>query len=314
MTIYKKHNNSPIDIILNTNLNKILMYYSNEKKNNNTILITINYDNTMRRLMEITDYFMLSTRMKCKLETNEFSPYELFTNAYNKKIKLNYGDIKHMLKNNSCTLLDFTRIIYLLNKLLPNNQNIKYLDCSAGWGDRILASLLYGVSEYRGYDPNILLKKGHSELKNYVFNNNLNGFYQKNNKKSNIKNFKIIYKPFEISYKDEDNLQNYFDICISSPPFFIFEIYSNMETQSVSKNSTVNDWVNNFLYPSFIKILKMLKPNGYICWYLEDKPEYLFMDEFLNFTKTLQCIYNGKIGFKFDDANETRFFNIWQKV
>lgn len=41
------------------------------------------------------------------------------------------------MKKNNCTLLDFMRIIYLLNTFYPNKNDIKYLDYYAGWCDRL---------------------------------------------------------------------------------------------------------------------------------------------------------------------------------
>ena len=312
LKIYKKNTRTPKEVIKDISWDYIKEFYKNKKINEDTTTITIHYNKKINELKAITNYFILPARMKCKLETSKYSPYDLFIEEYKKNSDMNKYDIKRIMKNNNCTLLDFTRIMYLLNTFYPNKNDIKYLDCCAGWGDRLLASLLYGVSEYRGYDPNLNLQNGHNELKNYIFNNKLAGYYGKN-KMLKKKNFKIVYDPFEINYADENMLLNHYDICISSPPFFIFEIYSDKETQSTATNDTVEKWLSNFIYPSFKKILTMLKSKGYICWYLEDKPEYNFMDEFINFTKSLDCKYIGKTGFVYDDAIEIRYFNIWQK-
>jgi hypothetical protein len=61
--------------------------------------------------------------------------------------------------------------------------------------------------------------------------------------------------------------------------------------------------------------MKFLKPSGYLCWYIEDRPEYKFLD---NFFKTIDelniCKYIRKIGYKYDDDDKVRYFYIWQKT
>jgi hypothetical protein len=68
--------------------------------------------------------------------------------------------------------------------------------------------------------------------------------------------------PFEIDYKDESHMYNQYDICVSSPPFFTYEIYSTESTQSTSTYKTSDDWLYKFLIPSFKKIMKFLKPSN----------------------------------------------------
>jgi hypothetical protein len=248
--------------------------------------------------------------MKCLLEDQKYTPYEMYLRE---RKQMDFYKLKSILKK-SCTLLNFTRIIYILNFLFPNKSDIKYIDSSAGWGDRLIAALLYGVSEYRGYDPNSLMTKNYSEIINYFEKNKLFGYYGKN-KRFDKDKYSVVTKPFEFNYDNEIN--DYFDICISSPPFFTFEKYSDEETQSIYSDKKVVDistWLDKFLYPSFRKLLRLIKINGFICWYIEDKPGYKFIDEFINYAKKLNCIYYGKIGFGFDDVDVIRYFLVFRKV
>jgi hypothetical protein len=77
---------------------------------------------------------------------------------------------------------------------------------------------------------------------------------------------------------------------------------------------TSDDWLYKFLIPSFKKIIKILKPSGYLCWYIEDKEEYKFLDKFFEEINQMNiCKYVKKIGYKYDDDNTVRYFYVWQK-
>lgn len=322
LALYAKYYLSPKKTIENFSLKDITNYYSNIKKytlDKQTIIdIKIKYDSNFEKLASITNYFVLPVRMKCLVEGQKYTPYELYLQEKENGSNISRYQLKKILKK-SCTLLNFTRIIYILNLLCPNNKNIKYIDSSSGWGDRLIGALMYGVSEYRGYDPNTALISNYHNIKKYFNKNNLCGKYRKSFDKTNfdIEKFSVIPKPFEIDYDDEKELINYFDICISSPPFFTFEKYSDEDTQSIysdGKVTSVTSWLEGFLYPSFKKLLKLIKSEGYICWYIEDKPEYKFIDIFINYCKKLECSFYGKIGFGYDDANEIRYFLVFKKL
>jgi hypothetical protein len=226
-----------------------------------------------------------------------------------------------MRKTLNCSLLHFRRLIHILKEIISSNtsniKDFKYLDCSAGWGDRMIASMLLGIPTYTAYDPNTCLKQGHNEIINY-FKNDLFGYYSKNGDSqltSRYKKYEVICRPFEIDYPSiENSMYNEYDICVSSPPFFTYEIYSTESTQSTSTYKTSDDWLYKFLIPSFKKIMKFLKPSGYLCWYIEDKEEYKFLDKFFNEVNLLGiCEYKKKIGYKYDDDSSIRYFYVWQK-
>lgn len=277
------------------------------KEQNNIIYIDNKKD---RYLYDVTDYFIFYARIKCNYLDN-LSPYKV----YEQKIlnrTMTDADIRNIYKMPACTLLPFNRIILILKELLPDCDDIKYIDCSAGWGDRLIAAFLYGVTEYVAYDPNKLLKKGHDDIiKYFEVNDNLFSYFNPT-KKNTKRNYKINYKGFETEYKKK--YINYFDICISSPPFFIKEIYSLDKTQSHIKYNTISKWLNDFLYNSFLKIIDYLKPGGYLCWYIEDSENINYVNKFLFKTSKLKSIqYINYIGFTFDNINIRKFY-IWKKL
>lgn len=232
--------------------------------------------------------------------------------------------IMQMQKEPNCSLLHFNRVILLYSELFGDHKDIKSLDSSAGWGDRLIAAILYGCSEYVAYDPNKKLIEGHNDIINYFSKHNLYGYYSPNECiKKNISS-KIWYSNFESSYPHEYAYINYFDICISSPPFFQKEIYSYNKGQSIISYPNVSAWLENFLIPSFIKVLTFLKKGGYLCWYIEDMRECTFVAQFLEKISQLTiCKKINKIGFDYKSTNpiltkryqtKERYFHVWQKL
>ena len=322
LEIYRELNPIPKQVIKQFTINDILKYRKIIISPDN-IIYEESYDRKIRDLSNITDYFIFPCRMKCLVETsiNKVTPYDIYIKELEKNTIIPQQTKRDLLyrmkKIPHCTLLHFRRLIHILKEMMPNNSSdIKYLDCSAGWGDRLLAAMLLGISTYTAYDPNTCLKQGHQEII-YYFKDDLFGYYNRDSqskKKSTYKKYQVIYKPFENDYEDESQMYNQYDICVSSPPFFTYEIYSTESTQSSSMYETSDDWLYKFLIPSFKKIIKILKPLGYLCWYIEDKEEYKFLDKFFEEINQMNiCKYVKKIGYKYDDDNTVRYFYVWQK-
>jgi len=122
----------------------------------------------------------------------------------------------------------------------------KVLDMSSGWGDRLVGS--YEI-EYRGFDPNLVLKDKYDKIINT---------YGLNARVENI--------PFEDSVLED----NYYDIMFSSPPYFNRETYSTDMTQSSIRYKNIDEWINLFLYKSIDKIYHALKSRGILAINISD--------------------------------------------
>ena len=184
-----------------------------------------------------------------------------------------------------------------------NSKDI--LDFSSGWGDRLLAALIYSninkdFKLYQAADPNPDLQKKYNQM--------IKSF----NKTK--RNFKIIQDGFEyIDIKDND-----FDICLTSPPFFDMEEYSNDKHDSLTQYNTFEKWYNNFLLVSIKKSIEHIKQDGYLILYIE------LFDKIYNSNKMINDITNNfKIEFKgafyyLDNSNKNnlkpRPFYIWKKI
>jgi hypothetical protein len=256
--IYLKRN--PLNKRLNNFQNRLIIFKEDYDLNKN--------------LYNITDYFSQSCRVKCinNLKT-DLSPLEYFqknkdtifnnnkytNNKYtNNKYEeyVNYEDIKEYLykKAPQCTNFNTTVVISILKFLKPK----RYLDPSAGWGDRLIGAIAYGCS-YTGIDPSNCM---------YPIYNNIIKTLTPYSKSNNTNEYNIIKGGFE----DENTIikSNYYDLVFTSPPFFDFEIYENDKKQSVEKFNTLEKWLNGFLYPMILKSYKALVIKGYFGLYISD--------------------------------------------
>ena len=210
----------------------------------------------------ITDFFQEQQRLKARRQDQAKSPLETWYNkefqlqflpkVLNEKGKLDTENLREAFYNEikEATLFKPSLVVSVIKTF----EAKKMLDFSAGWGDRLIGGIAADLKEYQAYDPNTNLKKGHQEMiKRYV----------PIDKRSN---FKIDYIPFE-----QANLpDNYFDLVFTSPPFFDFEIYTDLPGQSTLTYVNVNDWIVNFLFKSMQKSYNALKDQGYMVIHITD--------------------------------------------
>src|SRR5690606_6766490 len=114
-----------------------------------------------------------------------------------------------------------------------------WLDISAGWGDRLIASIVRGV-RYVGVDPYVELHEGYKEIISTLAPKNMQHRYT------------MICDGFENDYfigHEEER----FDLVGTCPPFFDLEWYSNSPNDSIRRYPTQAEWTGKFLIPSIRK-------------------------------------------------------------
>jgi hypothetical protein len=156
-----------------------------------------------------------------------------------------------------CNTFNVTFCLSIINTLV--GPNAKILDPSSGWGDRLIASIASKAEIYHGFDPNKNLQKGYKNIvktfKKYIIDNN----------KNKTNNFTITSIPFEEAILSD----NYYDIALTSPPYFDLEKYGTDANQSINKYPTYEDWLT-FYKQYILKMIQAVKSNGYIVIYIED--------------------------------------------
>ncbi len=195
-----------------------------------------------------------------------------------------------------------------LNKL--DCSKMKILDFSAGWGDRLIASMACNVAAYVGCDPNQELVAPHNAIKkrftNHVDHPNA---------------FTIIPKPFEDvseqELRDAAGCQDEspFDVIFTSPPFFNFELYCGDNNQSSKRYPEEREWLVHFLFYSLCKSWHLLKIDGRMAIHLTNiykqqvcLPMLLFMDSFVE-----GSVYHGIVGNISDLSKRVRPCWLWSK-
>jgi hypothetical protein len=128
-----------------------------------------------------------------------------------------------------------------------------WLDISAGWGDRLIAAMVLGM-KYLGYDPNVNLRQGHSDMIRMF---------------GDSEQHQVLYRPFETSTPDHD--PGLADVVFSSPPYFTVEEYVPRQSgQSIVSYPTFDQWMVKFIFASLINAWRRLKVGGYLILHLGD--------------------------------------------
>lgn len=130
---------------------------------------------------------------------------------------------------------------------------IKILDTSAGWGDRMIAAIACGdaVSEYHGYDPSPELEPRYREI---------------------IDRLDIDRKctVTRAMFEEAKIPKGYYDLAMTSPPYYNLEIYSDDKDQSTSRYKTYKDWLKYFYTPYLLNMRYGVKAGGTIIIYVSD--------------------------------------------
>jgi len=258
-------------------------------------LIELDYKDNYE-LNQIADYFTEYCRIKCK--TGNITPYDFFMKD-NTKIDNIQQYRKFIYKNcNQCTNFNITVSLNILNIFKPK----KWLDISAGWGDRLVSAIAYKDLElYVATDPNECLHPYYKKIIETLDRNNTN-------------KYKLIKNGF-----NEAEIDNKFDLVFSSPPFFTIEEYSNSEEDSITKFNTLDKWIDGFLYPMMERSYEKLENNGHLVLYIEDRDEIPYIDKMFKYAEKIGFINVGSIYYYYPNEDtkyqkKPREFFVWKKT
>ena len=240
--------------------------YIESKKPNNIYMINVDFDRD-ERLLRITDYFTEDCRVICNF-ADFISPYEYFRLNRESIIKSvgeepTYQEIDQRLTSKKyggpkqCSLFNTIVCTSVLKYFKPK----RWLDPSAGWGDRLISAINYGECEYRATDPNECLHPKYKEIIDTLADEKfIEDEFGKRPK----------YRISKEGFEEAEIEANFYDLVFTSPPFFDLEKYSNAPTQSNVKFTQFEAWMNGFMYPLLIKSVAALKKNGHLCLYVND--------------------------------------------
>ena len=195
-------------------------------------------------LNKLTDYYTEYARVRARFGTFQ-SPYEYYLKNKNRLYGGVYNKREYIYRNTKeANQFKITTTMYIIDYFNCK----KMLDFTAGWGDRLFGAVIKDI-EYVGIDPNIELQPGHNE--------NINTFGDPNKQ--------IIHYNYAENF-DFSTLDNDYDVCFTSPPFFDVEIYSN----NINLETNFRLWLHNFLFDVITKSWSKIRLNGHLCLHIGD--------------------------------------------
>lgn len=217
--------------------------------------------NTYDDIDWITDYFIEESRMKCRRSRKKYSPHdawyqydEYLTNALNLLLRnhtdMTYETLREALYKDRFITEEcghekpsFIKLLFL--KLGITSES-KIFDGSAGWGDRMIASLAIGCT-YLGVDPNTDSQSGFKKMVSVLRPDS---------------NCQVL--PEAMPSAKLPTWATDFDLVFLSPPSFDSEVYSEDEGQSIKMFKDKNDWFENFMFKTLDRCWSLLKKGGFL--------------------------------------------------
>lgn len=212
----------------------------------------------------ITDYFQERARLSARKKKSNLSPLQWWAKpgnvrhltqkvlATNPRGLLAYGLREAVFESvGECTQFKVT----LVKEVIETLKGTRFLDISAGWGDRLVGAIgTPSIQRYVATDPNTDLKAGHDEIKRTLA-------------PGREDNFTVIYEPFQTAQLPPGET---FDLVFTSPPYFDFEIYTQLPGQSVADYPKFDAWFVHFLLVSLYKAWGVLDIGGHLAIHITD--------------------------------------------
>lgn len=306
----------PCTEIIDEELKQSIFKYRNSETGKLEYLTVHTLPTDYNNMDKITDYFCEPIRTKAIVKSENISSYDYFIKHEPELIdelktngsKLTNYNMRELLfkKVKEATLFKVSTAKAILEILASRKENFnisdfKWLDISAGWGDRLITAIASNVKKYVAFDPNVELKQCHDRAIETLAS------------KSDASKFKIIYEPFE---KGILNINEKFNLVFTSPPFFDFEIYTNdTDNQSIQKYPQFNKWLESFLFKSLFEAWERLEDNGFMAIYIMDIGNYSIVEPMYNYVenKLKNSVYIGLISLVSKEKIPKPVW-IWQKV
>lgn len=152
-----------------------------------------------------------------------------------------------------CGLWSPVLAMHLIMDYRPNQKPIKILDPSSGWGDRLIAAIMAGdaVSEYHGYDPSKEMAPRYQEIIDRL---------------DIEKKCQVTRVKFELA----EIKKGYYDLAMTSPPYYDLEIYSLDDDQSTSEYKSYREWLKFFYTRYLLNMRYGVRKGGTMIVYVSD--------------------------------------------
>jgi hypothetical protein len=274
----------------------------------------------------MTDYFTEEWRIQAKFHGSQQSPLEYFEKKQKQKKSISSSsatttiatlisplDLREQMFREAKFCNNFRITIAL--SLIDFFHVESWLDISAGWGDRLIASIARKI-QYVGIDPYISLHEGYKKIIDTLSSNNSSSSYT------------LIADAFEDVSNELFPIQE-FDMVGTCPPFFNLEVYSSSPKDSLVRYPTEEAWTKHFLMPSIQKAIRFVKPGKFFVLYLEESVGTSYIEklkEYLGHSigmkgpneETEMMTFIGDLHYYYPENNSRkkkkfRRIHVWQK-
>lgn len=254
--------------------------------------------NESAELNSVTDYFSEQCRIHCKFMGLP-TPAEFWMSNYRSLMQMQKRMSQRMseVMYRSVRMCNNFRVSVAITILRMFGAK-RWLDISAGWGDRLLAALLTeSVEFYCGVDPNPCLAPAYAAM--------IDAFAPKEDRGKYI----IVRAGFEVAQLPQGVA---YDLVFSSPPFFDLERYSADPMDSMEAHGTTEaTWLQGFLLPSIAKANAHLAHGGHMVLYLGESKGTRYIRIVKSFVTDLGLVDIGSIYYQ--DGRSVREFLVWLK-
>ena len=190
---------------------------------------------------DLTDKYSLKQRLACRFGDNP-APLEVWKDHP----EMTLQELEKVVK--TCTLYPYEVGMKVLDIFKPK----KWLDPTAGWGDRLRCAISYGC-EYLGVDSNSSMQEAYKAI---IADANADP------KKYRVKDGKF----------QDVRIVGKYDLVFTSPPFYTVEKYDKMVGWK-----SVGHFMEEFMSPLFKRSVAHLEDGGHIVLYIEDRPTAPFI-------------------------------------
>jgi hypothetical protein len=284
---------------------KVVTRFAHTFKGNTTAFSYVN-----EPFDQIGDYFTEEQRLTAKRKDTLLSPLEQWNDPVFRKQVILSAKTRQMScirdeiyrRTKEATQFKPSLVVGMIHLLFGAQvQTLRMMDISSGWGDRAIGAMAVGIASYVGFDPNTTLQPGYNKLIKVL---------------SKQSTTKVSIHPYPFESQETGrilDLEEPFDLMMTSPPYFDFEIYTEQNTQSCTKFPKFDDWFKSFLMFSLLRSIAHLKINGYLVIHISDMYQQKICD---NMNERLQSLgivkYIGVVS-SFGAANKPRPMWVWQR-
>jgi hypothetical protein len=224
-----------------------------------TPLLLISTVEDYENLDMLSDYFNEHCRVHCRFFNSVGSIHDYYRNHLDKLImhlkennlKINIQNLREMIwkygkkdRFGECSTFKPKFIKFFIEHYSAK----RILDISSGWGDRLIGAMASDIECYHGFDPNSCLHDGYNKIIKFFSDLAVNP--------------KVECLIKELPFEQSELQESYYDLVMTSPPYFDIEIYDNDNPKQSTHKRSEREWYNNYLLKWINICSKALKKNA----------------------------------------------------